>query len=69
MKEDKFEDIGNIYWNDALCKRCLICVDMCPRQNLGFKDDKLVEKGNCIHCGFCEKYCPDLAIKGKDKDE
>ena len=27
------------------------------------RNDAIIEEENCILCGLCERYCPDLAIE------
>ena len=57
-------DYANIRWNPHWCKRCLICVEACPRQALVLRDDTVVEvEGRCDRTGLCQRLCPDLAIE------
>ena len=56
-------DFVNIRWVDEWCKRCNICVEICPTQTLVLTHDAIVEAENCIRCGLCERYCPDIAIE------
>ena len=56
-------DYRNISWNPVFCKRCDICVDICPKNTLVLRNDAILEEDNCILCGLCERYCPDLAIE------
>jgi Uncharacterized Fe-S center protein len=44
------------------CKRCGICVQICPVQNYKIEHGKLREFGKCIACLQCERYCPDMAL-------
>lgn len=52
----------NIAWDAEYCKFCENCVEFCPVKTLEIKHEKMIEKGKCIKCFMCEKYCPDYAI-------
>jgi len=56
-------DFVNIRWVDDWCKRCNICVEICPKASLVLTHDAIIEAEDCIRCGLCERYCPDLAIE------
>jgi 2-oxoglutarate ferredoxin oxidoreductase subunit delta len=56
-------DFVNIRWVDEWCKRCNICVEICPKDSLLLTHDAIIEATDCIRCGLCERYCPDLAIE------
>ncbi|MGA2512401.1 MAG: 4Fe-4S binding protein [Candidatus Limnocylindrales bacterium] len=56
-------DFANIRWVDEWCKRCNICVEICPKDSLILTHDAIIEATDCIRCGLCERYCPDLAIE------
>ena len=50
----------------GLCKRCGICIELCPqevfeRDDMGFPLIKNV--GACTRCYFCELHCPEYAIE------
>ncbi len=53
------------------CKRCGICVAICPKKVIERLPDGVVEivhLDQCISCGLCVLHCPDFAIFG-DPDE
>ena len=59
----RWVDYQNITWNPIFCKRCDICVEICPKGTLVLRNDAIIEEAHCILCGLCERYCPDLAIE------
>src|SRR4026208_1687102 len=59
----RWVDYTNISWNPVFCKRCDICVEICPKVTLVLRNDAIIEEANCIPCGLRERYCPDLAIE------
>lgn len=68
--EDYEESPVYIYYD--WCKRCGICVAICPTGVLGTLPDgapyvKYPEK--CIHCEKCDMLCPDYAITGAAQEE
>lgn len=44
------------------CISCMLCVDICPMQNLKSVDNKIIPKGNCTLCYRCVNKCPSKAI-------
>ncbi len=50
--------------DNACCKGCYICVELCPRDALEIKDFKAAVKDieRCTACMSCELRCPDFAI-------
>ena len=50
----------------ALCKKCGICMAVCPADIFGTDPSGLpivVHPKLCIWCNRCEIYCPDFAIR------
>jgi 2-oxoglutarate ferredoxin oxidoreductase subunit delta len=57
----------NVIWNENYCKRCIICVEVCPVQVLSLEMNEIKEKEGCVRCYQCERYCPDIAIEVMDQ--
>lgn len=52
--------------NPKLCKKCGICVSVCPKRVLEIEQGKpaeAVRNEDCIGCRSCELKCPDFAIE------
>lgn len=52
--------------NQALCKRCGICVEFCPAKVFEKEIDGLPvakHQDKCSGCGICVLRCPDFAIE------
>ncbi|MDR2068185.1 MAG: 4Fe-4S binding protein [Holosporaceae bacterium] len=46
------------------CKRCLVCIGVCPVQAISDKDGKVsIDKSVCLECGCCASSCPNKAIE------
>jgi len=64
--------------NEALCKGCVLCVDVCPKKILEMDKSKVNEKGYnpimytdieaCIACAMCARICPDSVFKVERSD-
>src|SRR5207249_12007155 len=52
----RWVDYANISWNPVFCKRCDICIEICPKDTLVMRNDAVIEEQNCILCGLCERY-------------
>jgi len=55
--------------NEAWCKGCVICVELCPEDVLVMETGKakVAQLDLCTACGLCELRCPDFAIVVVDK--
>ena len=50
--------------NEAWCKGCEICVEVCPKNVLVMNDfvAKVIDIKSCTGCLLCEQLCPKHAI-------
>jgi 2-oxoglutarate ferredoxin oxidoreductase subunit delta len=58
--------MSRILINTDRCKRCGVCIDLCPRQVYTASRDGWPEPANmehCATCGLCELWCPDYAVE------
>jgi len=62
--------------NQAWCKGCYICINVCPRDVLDVNQDEwrrsfhpvyVKQIDRCTLCRNCELLCPDLAIEVIDE--
>jgi len=47
------------------CNGCMACADICPENCIKIEDDikffnAVVDESACIHCGLCERTCPNI---------
>jgi len=65
---------GEIFlWvNRAWCKKCGICIELCPKKVFDTDDDGypvLARMEDCIDCGICYFQCPDFGIIDDEKQK
>lgn len=58
--------VGSLLLNRQQCKRCGLCVELCPREvfttsDEGYPTPDDIER--CTRCKLCELWCPDYAIE------
>lgn len=64
---------GRIEIDEALCKGCILCTKVCPKDLVHVAMDRLTPKGyhpaeiidpdeECTGCAICAVICPDAAI-------
>lgn len=64
---------GTVQIDQARCKGCQLCIDVCPQGVLQMDDTQLNAKGyhpailtdaggDCTGCAVCAVMCPDVAI-------
>ncbi|MDI9241548.1 Coenzyme F420 hydrogenase/dehydrogenase, beta subunit C-terminal domain [Fusibacillus kribbianus] len=50
------------------CSGCMACVEKCPAKCISMVEDHMgnyypqIEEANCLHCGVCQRVCPELTI-------
>jgi len=48
-----------------LCKKCRICIEMCPKKLIELDDEGYVHlkyPEQCNDCALCSWICPDFAV-------
>jgi 2-oxoglutarate ferredoxin oxidoreductase subunit delta len=62
---------GRIVVNEAFCKACGLCIEICPPHMIALSQGRLNAKGyhpaelaaqGCTGCGICAIVCPEAAI-------
>lgn len=56
--------------NKEWCKKCRICIDLCPNNALISNEEgypRLIDENLCTKCKLCELRCPDFAIEIKEE--
>ena len=64
--------MAKVTFDEALCKGCGLCIDVCPKKIValaasrlnaaGFHPACVTEMEKCIACAFCATMCPDCVI-------
>jgi len=58
--------MGNLRNNNS--RPCVLCWAE-GRNQLGYRYPRVINQENCLDCGLCEMYCPELAIQVKPSPE
>lgn len=64
---------GRIEIDESLCKGCVLCTQVCPKELVIVAEDRLTAKGyhpavlndpngECTGCAICAVICPEAAI-------
>ena len=56
------------------CAGCKACVDVCKKEAISVEDtlnamNAIIDEKRCIHCGACERVCPNNSIVQKRKPQ
>ena len=48
------------------CTGCMACINVCPKAAIAINDsieafNAEIDQEKCIHCGLCEKACPNIS--------
>ena len=65
LHEQELHDNIMISINQKWCKRCGICLELCPQHVFESKELGRIEPArteDCKVCRLCEVYCPEFAI-------
>jgi 2-oxoglutarate ferredoxin oxidoreductase subunit delta len=65
--------VGQVHVIAERCKQCNFCINYCPTSVLEYSTAinakgyhypvvALGKEQSCVHCGFCNLICPELAI-------
>ncbi|MDD4028258.1 MAG: 4Fe-4S binding protein [Caldisericia bacterium] len=58
--------VNDVVINELRCKRCSICVQICPKKVFAIDSTGYVfveDLPSCIGCLSCQEHCPDLAVE------
>ncbi len=65
--------------DEAICKGCGLCVQVCPKKILrlavhrmnskGYNPAEVTDQDACISCAMCGIMCPDSAITVEKEDK
>lgn len=58
----EYPTLGTRYMVDSNCKKCGICVKICPVENITMEHGHIVFHEHCAHCMACIQWCPAQAI-------
>lgn len=61
FKKVEKEYVNSLKINNS-CNNCQKCINLCPINNLYFKDGKIKTKKQCMFCYRCINFCPQKAI-------
>lgn len=54
---------GKFFSVDSKCKKCKLCSNICPVENILIENNKPKWLNKCIACFACINYCPSKAIQ------
>ena len=72
MKAERKSAGAQVLIEQAWCKGCGICVDLCPKGALDLDPQGYAvwaRPDDCVACGLCELRCPDLAVQLVKREE
>lgn len=59
------KNVVTLQLDASKCIGCGRCLEVCPHDVLGMKDDRavIINRDTCMECGACAKNCPVEAIQ------
>ncbi|HNX59159.1 MAG TPA: EFR1 family ferrodoxin [Spirochaetota bacterium] len=51
------------FWTNDACRKCGMCVRVCPVGNISMDNGVIRWKGKCLNCLACYHWCPEHAVE------
>ena len=51
------------FWTNDACRKCGMCVRVCPAGNISMENSVIRWKGKCLNCLACYHWCPERAVE------
>lgn len=51
------------FWTNDSCRKCGMCIRVCPEKNISLDNGVIRWKGKCLNCLACYHWCPERAVE------